>query len=157
MSSEANSTIRHATADDIPSMIALERESGFAAHWSEPAYRKAFAQDAPVRIALVFEDETVESQTKGFLLARITGDESELENIVVAGEYQRRGVGTQLMRSLIQATREHHALRILLEVRESNAAARRFYEKFGFQMTGRRLSYCSNPTEDALFYALALN
>jgi ribosomal-protein-alanine N-acetyltransferase len=38
----------------------------------------------------------------------------------------------------------------LLEVRESNAAARTLYARWGFTVAGRRKRYYSHPTEDAL-------
>jgi ribosomal-protein-alanine N-acetyltransferase len=41
---------------------------------------------------------------------------------------------------------------VFLEVRESNAAARCFYEKAGFVQTGRRKSYYTDPAEDAVLY-----
>jgi len=155
--------IRQANIDDIPAIVSLERESPFASHWSEAAYRTAFEPGAPVRVVLVSQDETREDQTRGtenplqgFLLARISGKECELENIVVAADLHCQGIGTQLMQGLIQAAREHRALQILLEVRESNAAARSLYEKLGFQITNRRQSYYNHPTEDAVLYALAL-
>ena len=39
---------------------------------------------------------------------------------------------------------------ILLEVRESNAAARGLYARFGFREVGRRSAYYHRPVEDAL-------
>ncbi len=41
-----------------------------------------------------------------------------------------------------------------LEVRESNLAARRLYEKAGFLLDKRRPAYYRNPEEDALLYHL---
>jgi ribosomal-protein-alanine N-acetyltransferase len=109
-------------------------------------------------VVLVCEYETSErkNQLLGFLLARITGEECELENVVVAAEFQRRGVGTQLIHALIHAARDHRVLRIFLEVRESNTPARSLYEKLGFEVTNRRQSYYNHPTEDAVLYVLAL-
>jgi [ribosomal protein S18]-alanine N-acetyltransferase len=39
---------------------------------------------------------------------------------------------------------------VWLEVRPSNAAARRLYESRGFQLIGRRRGYYRAPVEDAL-------
>jgi len=106
----------------------------------------------------VCQDDTggTENRLQGFVVARINGEDWELENIVVAAEFQRRGLGIQLMQALIRAARERQALQILLEVRESNTAARSFYEKLGFQITNRRQSYYNHPAEDAVLYALPL-
>jgi ribosomal-protein-alanine N-acetyltransferase len=41
---------------------------------------------------------------------------------------------------------------IFLEVRESNAAARAFYEKLGFEQMGRRKGYYADGLEDAIIY-----
>mgnify|MGYP002582415600 FL=1 len=37
-----------------------------------------------------------------------------------------------------------------LEVRESNLAARRLYEKNGFEIVGKRKNYYEKPAEDAI-------
>jgi GNAT superfamily N-acetyltransferase len=47
------------------------------------------------------------------------------------------GASAALMRAAVDAARAKGALRIALWVNERNAAARRFYERFGFVMTGR--------------------
>jgi ribosomal-protein-alanine N-acetyltransferase len=39
---------------------------------------------------------------------------------------------------------------VFLEVRESNAAARALYARFGFREGGRRRGYYRKPVEDAL-------
>jgi ribosomal-protein-alanine acetyltransferase len=150
--------IRQATVDDIPAIISLARESPFVSHWSEAAYRTAFEPGAPARLVLISQDETAgtENRLQGFVVARAIGEECELEKVVVAAEFQHRGVGTQLIHALIQAARERRVLRILLEVRESNTAARSLYEKLGFEITSRRHSYYNDPTEDAVLYALGL-
>jgi ribosomal-protein-alanine N-acetyltransferase len=42
------------------------------------------------------------------------------------------------------------ARRATLEVRRSNEAAQKLYEKFGFTVAGVRRQYYTNPQEDAL-------
>jgi ribosomal-protein-alanine N-acetyltransferase len=92
----------------------------------------------------------------GFLIALHAGQEWELENIVVAEEFRGKGVGKQLMHKLFTEAQEANSNSVFLEVRESNASARRFYEKLGFQETGRRKAYYPNPTEDAILYGRTL-
>ena len=119
-------------------------------HWSEQRYQTVFQPGAPDRVLWVVEDD---GAIRGFLVARFTASECELENLAVAVGHRRRGFGLQLVQTLIAAARQRNVDRILLEVRESNAAARALYQKVGFQLSGRRNAYYSHPHEDALLFA----
>ena len=46
--------------------------------------------------------------------------------------------------------REKGIVKLLLDVRESNMPARRFYEKSGFLIDGMRNKFYENPCEDAV-------
>ena len=146
---ETKIQIRPARAADASSIAALERQSPTAAHWEVSFYRRLFDEGAAERISLVAEDE---GKIRGFLIARVTGDECELENLVVVEGGQRRGLGSKLISALVKRVREIGVTRIFLEVRESNAAARGLYEKCGFQINGCRKSYYNDPQEDAVLY-----
>lgn len=146
--------IRYATVRDITEMLRLERSSRGAAHWSESKYQSLIgAKDADIStLALVAEWEA-NPAVVGFLVARHLAPEWELENIVVAHEARGKGIGTRLIQELLARAQQSNSHTVfLLEVRESNAAAISLYEKLGFQQTGRRKSYYSNPIEDALLY-----
>ncbi len=142
--------VRSATVSDVPEILAIDRNTPSAAHWSELQYANVFS-DAAQRVCLVVADDR---GLQGFLVAHTLGTEWELENIAVAEGSRQRGVGLALMVLLIAEGRSKGAEAIFLEVRESNAAARRLYAKCGFAETGRRKGYYSNPTEDAILYAL---
>jgi len=154
----ASSVIRPATLEDVAAILPLERSVPSAAHWPETTYRSVFDLSSPRRIALVavHEHRQTHSVICGFVLARVAGDDCELENIFVSREDQHRGLGSQLVQSLATAARNHSASRIFLEVRESNTAARALYEKSGLVITGRRLNYYTDPIEHAVLYTLQL-
>lgn len=149
--------IRPATSDDIDSMTGLARDSVSAAQWSHKAYLDLFAAQGPHRLALVADDAQASPSLLGFLIARHVAPEWELENVVVASAARRLGIGNQLLAALISEARETNSDSVFLEVRESNAPARALYEKSGFQPTGSRKSYYSNPIEDAILYRLPLS
>jgi len=96
------------------------------------------------------------AKISGFLVARHLAPEWELENIVVAPSARRIGLGSRLLNALLANARETDSEAVFLEVRESNAAARSLYEKAGFEPTGRRKAYYTNPAEDAVLYRLLL-
>jgi [ribosomal protein S18]-alanine N-acetyltransferase len=150
--------VRPATAADTPAMMRLVNDSATAAHWSREQYDRAFGQDSPRRVAWVIEDDAERRQRslQGFLLAHEVVGEWEIENIVVSEPVRRRGLATQLLLELIDVGRAERASGIFLEVRESNNAARAFYQSSGFRETGRRPRYYSHPDEDAITYRLQL-
>ena len=115
--------IRKATPEDIAIIRKLEQESRSAAHWGEREYDALFAAEAPRRIALVAAEDAG-AEILGFVIARCADDEWEIENVVVADEQRRRGVGSALVGELVQEAGRSGAAAVLLEVRESNAAAR---------------------------------
>lgn len=76
----------------------------------------------------------------------------EIYNIAVDPSERRKGLGKKLLELSLEAARLTSIERILLEVRESNTAARALYEGAGFVSHGRRKSYYSAPPEDAVLY-----
>ena len=141
--------VRAAALNDIRTLMSIEKESPTAAHWQEEQYRAALEPGGvPERVVLAVEDDTV----LGFIVARVLGDEWEIENVVVIGSEQRRGLGSRLVRELLDLARIRSARSVFLEVRESNHSARRLYQKWGFAADGRRRSYYSDPPEDVLLF-----
>jgi ribosomal-protein-alanine N-acetyltransferase len=59
-------------------------------------------------------------------------------------------MGTALLQHAMETAARLGARRATLEVRRSNHAARRIYERLGFEIAGVRRNYYSNPIEDAL-------
>lgn len=60
--------------------------------------------------------------------------------MLVSDRFQDRGLGTQLLRRLLQVGRNEHLDRIYAEILAENRAMQRVCEKLGFQM---------HPTEDS--------
>lgn len=77
----------------------------------------------------------------GYCVAMSGVDELHLLNLTVAPAHQGQGHGQALLAHLADAARGLRATQILLEVRESNARARRLYERWGFESIGLRKGY----------------
>lgn len=146
--------VRLATPADVPAIQALERQAETAAHWSVDSYHSIFAHGGVERTVLVFDNQGF---VRGFIVARVVGDEWDIENIVVEKPLRRTGIASALIRDLIHRARAQSARRMLLEVRQSNAPARKFYDDLGFVECGRRPGYYQAPEEDAICYQLELN
>lgn len=95
---------------------------------------------------------TVDGVTSGIAAVMHVLDESELLEIAVQPAMQGRGYGKALLAQAIALARRNGAVRMFLEVRESNARARKMYTSFGFEETGRRRNYypTENGREDAI-------
>ncbi len=90
-------------------------------------------------------------EVRGFSVARQVADgEWEVLNLAVAAAFRRRGIGRQLLKNLLEGRRGE----FFLEVRESNSAAREFYEQAGFRAITKRLQYYANPVETAIVMKL---
>jgi ribosomal-protein-alanine N-acetyltransferase len=86
----------------------------------------------------------------GYIASWIVVDEVHINNIAVLPAYRGFGYGSALLAHALEEAADAGAQRATLEVRRSNDAARRLYERFGFRMAGVRRDYYSHPTEDAL-------
>jgi ribosomal-protein-alanine acetyltransferase len=77
-----------------------------------------------------------EFKVAAFAIMQFGDDVAHLNLLAVAPEHRRQGVGSQLMCWLTTTAIEAGIFRINLEVRTQNDAARRFYERLGFDQLG---------------------
>lgn len=94
-----------------------------------------------------------------FAIGRAVLDEAELFQIATAPEYQKQGLGKQMLTAFEQSAKAHGCTRAFLEVAQSNVAAQRLYTTSGWSLNGRRKSYykCEDGSfEDALLMSKGL-
>jgi ribosomal-protein-alanine N-acetyltransferase len=142
--------IRRAGAADLPAVLAIERKQ-FSNPWTEEHFQAELLNSFS---HFYVAGDLKNSALVGFLIFWRLDDELELHKIAVVKDCQRRGYGSSLLDFFISTGRSWHCQSALLEVRDSNAAAIRLYEKFAFQCVGRRREYYSLPAEDALVFRL---
>ncbi len=160
--------IRRSGEDDLAAVIALERATADAPHWANAEYaRFTMLQpdgdaDEPLRRCLLVA--TTEQGIVGFAVASVveieigigigivsaSAFEGELESVVVARHARRQGTASALCGALLGWCQTAGAETVSLEVRSQSAGAIRLYERLGFSVTGRRVGYYSEPTDDAL-------
>lgn len=68
-------------------------------------------------------------------------DEIHLNKIAVKKKFQKAGIGKAIIDFITESINPGYARVMLIEVREKDSGARRFYEKIGFKETGIRKSY----------------
>lgn len=114
---------------------------------AEPKRRGAWVAHLPAEPGLI----------AGFALANQIAGCAELEAVVTAPAWRRRGVGAALVGAVAAWSRAVGAERLVLEARASNAAALQMYLRQGFVQEGMRRGYYRNPDEDALLFGMDLD
>ncbi len=136
-----------ADREELDAVYRIEQES-FADAWSMDTILEFHESKHDYVHILKIEDEVL-----AFVIFRIIGDEAELLRIAVAGEHRHKSLGHMLLEHMIGCCLMRYVSNIFLEVRKSNKAAIKLYEKSDFIELGIRKDYYSNPVEDAIIYA----
>nr|WP_167940978.1 ribosomal protein S18-alanine N-acetyltransferase [Desulfobaculum xiamenense] len=137
--------------DDIDALVELEREC-FSHPWGAEQFRLGLEN----KVFHVFG-----LRRAGVIVAYcsmyIIVDEAEVLNIAVRPELRRQGLGSRLLRIVLQICRKMGIHNARLEVRVSNVAARNLYANFGFEQVGIRTGYYPDTGEDALLMTLDMD
>jgi ribosomal-protein-alanine N-acetyltransferase len=131
---------------DLDAILAVE-EASFTNPWTREMYRAELDNEG-VSFFLLARDER--RRVVGFCAFWRVLDELHVNNLAVLPDARRRGVGSALLRRVLDEAARAGIQRVTLEVRRSNDAARRLYERFGFRVAGVRARYYRDPEEDAL-------
>lgn len=121
--------------------------------WTIGNFRDALEAGYVARL-LCIDDAKV-----GYAILFAVLDEAHLLNFSIAREYQGRGLGKVFLDAVCGESRGRGARQMFLEVRPSNLAARRLYERYGFVPIGRRKRYypaADGGREDAIVMRLDL-
>lgn len=143
--------IRKCRYEDILSVSELEKECFKGESWSFGTIASAF--ENPAYEMLVAEEG---GEIIGYGCTCTALDACDLENVLVAEEYRRGGIGKAILNALLDNAKERGAEKIFLEVRVSNSAALRLYLACGFIGVHARTRYYSDG-EDCLVMARGLN
>lgn len=109
--------------------------------WSTTSMAAALASPGAFASLAVPLVDVTEDGPAGFILARHAGDELEVISLGVMPPHRRQGVAAMLLDDLLRRAEQARAARVVLEVAETNEAARSLYVSRGFQAVGRRPDY----------------
>jgi len=141
--------IRHMLLTDLDAVVAIEREV-FLFPWTRGNFSDSIESGYH---CLVLEQG---SRLFGYGVMIIGPEEAHLLTLSIAAESQRKGWGELLLRHFIHIAKEQRARSMFLDVRESNHAAARLYERIGFRQVGKRKDYypAMGGREDSLVMEL---
>jgi ribosomal-protein-alanine N-acetyltransferase len=142
--------IRKMRPEDVSRVLQIEREL-FTDAWPDEAF-EVVRNPPGIKHYVV----TVDSLIVGYAVTSRIEEEFQIANLAVASEYQKKGLGTKLMKFILGQAVKANCEYCYLEVRAGNTRAIEFYRKFGFKITGIQTNYYENPIEDAVIMTLTL-
>lgn len=131
---------------DLNSIEEIERSS-YPTPWSRSMFAGELAKPSSICLGAV---DTELNELVGYLIISRYVDAWHVMNVAVADSHRRCGVATGLMERLFEETSRDGRRGYTLEVRVSNEAAIRLYERLGFEARGVRRGYYTDNREDAL-------
>jgi ribosomal-protein-alanine N-acetyltransferase len=131
--------------DDLEAVHQIELVS-FRAPWPPNAYRSELESNRLANYLVARAEGEIVAYGGMWLMV----DEAHITTFAVHPAWRRQGIGERLLLAFIDTAVARHAREATLEVRLSNIAARRLYEKYGFRPVGLRPRYYSDDGEDAL-------
>jgi len=127
----------------IEEVLPVEEDLFGAEKWSSSMFWNELAQ-RHFYVAAVEDD----AELVGYAgLSIIDGEESWVQNIAVKRTAQQRGIGRQLLETLLKNAGDR---KVLLEVAVDNAPAQRLYASYDFEPVGIRRGYYQPSNTDAL-------
>jgi len=128
----------------IPAILEIEKVVN-SAPWSERSFKNEL--DHRHGIFLV---GFLQGQVVAYGGVWLVVDEAHVTTIAVASDKRRQGIGQRLMAELLIKAKAVGMVCSTLEVRSSNEAAIKMYEKFGYHIAATRKGYYPDNKEDAV-------
>ncbi len=134
--------IKKCTLDFIDEVYEIEKET-FSRPWSKNLFLQELGVDHGFFYVCIEENHII-----AYIIARLIIDEMAIMNLAVKEEFRRQKVAEKLLLKILSVK---DASIFSLEVRKSNEAAIKLYEKYGFKVVGIRKDYYESPKEDGFF------
>ncbi|MCL1905393.1 MAG: ribosomal protein S18-alanine N-acetyltransferase [Clostridiales bacterium] len=129
--------------------VLLVEQLSFTDPWSRESYRYELAENELAHYYGCFLDRRL----LGFGGFWQILTEGHIANVAVHPDFRSKGLGKLLVAHLMTACRALGGTAMTLEVRQSNAAARELYRKFGFTSAGVRPGYYNDRENAVIMWA----
>jgi [ribosomal protein S18]-alanine N-acetyltransferase len=129
---------------DLAQVVEIENAS-MPSPWSKELFEEELRREAAHYF--VIEEE---GRVAGYMGYWEAPQEAHIINLAISPWFRKRGLGQMMIEHCMDFAWKRGAGLATLEVRESNEAARRLYEKCGFRTVAIRKKYYSDNQEDAI-------
>lgn len=113
--------------------------------WRENQTLEDFNNDFSEYYCLVDQEQLI-----GYVAIHHIFDEVSINQVFIDDKVRNKGLGTELLEFVLNQLSARGVINVFLEVRESNLAALKIYEKVKFDIITKRKNYYKDPQEDAI-------
>jgi ribosomal-protein-alanine N-acetyltransferase len=145
--SQAGIVLRVMTMADLDEILELEQAVFGAEAWTRQMLAGELEQQPASRYYLIAEDDGGIAGYGGLLGAGWQGD---VLTLAVATDRWGRGIGSALLRALLDEAARRGCTEVFLEVRTDNSRAQELYRRHEFTEIGIRRGYYQPSGADAL-------
>lgn len=129
---------------DLDQVTEIEKAS-MPSPWSKELFDEELKR--PAAHYFVMEEQ---GKVAGYMGYWEAPEEAHIINLAIAPEFRNKGLGQRMMDDCLSYAAKRGAQLATLEVRQSNVAAQRLYEKCDFRVVAIRKKYYSDNQEDAI-------
>jgi len=139
---------------DLEAAMAIER-AAFKHPWSTELFARELEHDWST-VLVAQEPSRQGPRIVGFIIFWLVHDEIHVLNVATDPAERGRGIARTLLDECLAQGKAKGARLATLEVRRSNDAALRLYDRYGFRRVGVRPNYYADEGEDAIVMLLDL-
>ena len=128
--------IRPWTQVDLVDIYALEKIVYLDDPWSIDQFREEYAAKSRQYLVAEFDGKVV-----GYAGVMLAGDVTDILTLTVDPMFRRRGIARELLKRMIDWSRNQKVVAMMLEMREGNLEAEPLYLAHGFRKLSKRSDY----------------
>ncbi len=131
------------TKEDVG--LCFELDSNTISLWSKKQWEEELKKKGVKVFSLSLLNDVI-----GICAIQLVIDEAQINYFSINKKFRRKGFGTYLMKYLIKICEKLNIKKLILEVSESNYAAKNFYSYFEFFTVGIRKNYYKDGSDALL-------
>jgi [ribosomal protein S18]-alanine N-acetyltransferase len=141
--------IKSLTPPQVPAIVALDQIC-LGGLWTKAGYLREIESDRSTLLILHLQEEEAQTQMIGMACLWSIMEEAHITLLGIHPDHRYQGLGQLLLLSLLKDAIARQLAWATLEVNEHNLAAINLYQKYGFQVAGKRKNYYQPTGDDAL-------
>ena len=121
---------------DLVAVYAMEKTVYLDDPWSMAQFKEEYRSDGRLYLVAEYEGKII-----GYAGVMVAGDVTDILTLTVHADYRRKGIARELLKRMIDWSRNQKVQAMMLEMRVGNAEAEPLYVAYGFRKISERQDY----------------